>query len=80
MSPEALRRHTRIHWVGDSGTWGLKFCNWKITRIELIVMLRCSRNGIWSFVGERVRAPDVFRSTFLKSTFCIRSCSGYAPR
>ena len=35
---------------------------------------------IRSSVGEHVRAPDALRSTFLKSTFCIRSCSGYIPR
>ena len=35
---------------------------------------------IRSSVGERVRTPDAFRSTFPKSTFCIRSYSGYIPR
>ena len=25
-------------------------------------------------------APEAFRSTFPKTTFCIRGCSGYIPR
>ena len=35
---------------------------------------------IWRSVGEHVRTPDAFRSTFPKFTFCIRGCSGYMPR
>ena len=69
MSPEALRRHTKIYWVSGSGTWGLKICNLEITRMELLVMPCCSSNGIWSFISERVRAPDVFRSTFENPRF-----------
>ena len=41
----------------------------KITSGNLLVKLCCSRSGIRSFVGERGRAPDVFRSAFLKSGF-----------
>ena len=35
---------------------------------------------IQSSVGECVLTPDALRSTFPKSTFCIRRCSGYMPR
>ena len=35
---------------------------------------------IQSSVGERVRTPDAFHSTFPESTFCVPRCSGYIPR